>query len=361
MKYKRILKLNIMVFAAMLFITCFGNSAKAGVVSGENALGGLSLYLSRYYEESDSNETANLYADPVEIPENIAIANVNDYLNIRSGAGTEYGVVGFLPRNGMCIILSDEGNWAKIKSGSVTGYVSKDYLFTGETGKEKAASLTKLVATVKAGNVNFRSEPDTTTNENIIDNLSAGAVLYVTDECVISKDDSTTLWVKASYDDLEGYIAKKFVTVEYNWVKASSISSIVNEGSTTGISSLRASIIIEAKKHIGLQYVWGGTSLKSGADCSGFCHAVYKQVGINTSKLPRTSYDMADSKLGRTVTLSQAKPGDLVFYGNSSGHVNHVAIYMGDGKIIHESGRAEGCKISPINYRTPLKIKNFLD
>lgn len=346
MTLKRILKLNITVFAAaFLFVLLSGNNAaEAGVVSGEKALGGFSYYLNKYYEESNENETANLYAQPVTIPENIAIANVNDYLNIRSGAGTEFGVVGFLPRNGMCIVLENNGSWAKIKSGSVTGYVSTDYLFTGEEGKQKAATLTKLVATVTAGNVNFRSEPNTLSNDNILDNLSTGEILYVADECVISKDDPTTLWVKVYRDDFEGYVAKKFVNVEYNWVKASSISSIVSEGSTTGISSLRASIIIEAKKHIGLCYVWGGMSLKTGADCSGFCHAVYKQVGINTSKLPRTSYDMADSSLGRTVSLSQAKPGDLVFYGNSSGHVNHVAIYMGDGKIIHESGRAEGVR-----------------
>ena len=70
---------------------------------------------------------------------------------------------------------------------------------------------------------------------------------------------------------------------------------------------------------------------------------------------------MANCSKGKKVTLATAKPGDLVFYGDSSGHVNHVAIYIGNGQIIHEAGRASGCKISSVNYRKVLKIKNFID
>lgn len=362
MKLNKILKANIVALAVLLFVFMMNTGeAKAEIISGERALGGLSFYLNKYYEKSEDNDTSKLYAEPVTIPENIAIANVNDSLNIRSGAGTDFGIVGILPKNGMCIVESSENGWAKIKSGSVSGYVSTDYLFMGEQGKAKAKQLTKLLATVTAGTVNFRSEPDTSTNDNIIATVNSGEALDVIEECVISKDDDNSLWVKAYCDDLEGYVSKEFVKVGYDWIKASPISSVIDGSSGVGISSLRSAIIAEAKKHIGLKYVWGGMSLSTGADCSGFCHAVYKKVGINTSKLPRTSYDLADSKMGRTVTLAQAKPGDLVFYGSSSGHVNHVAIYIGNGQIIHESGRAYGCKISPINYRTPLKIKNFLD
>lgn len=362
MTLKRVLKLNIVALAVGVLVSVAGTSnAKAEVVSGERALGGLSYYLNKYYEKSTDNDTATLYAEPVTIPDNIAIANVKDYVNIRSGASTNDNIVGILPKNGMCIVEEINNGWAKISSGSVKGYISTDYLFVGEEGKAKAESLTKLLAKVTAGNVNFRSTPDTSTNENIIATVRAGESLQVIEECVISKDDDTTLWVKAQCDDLEGYVAKKFVTVGYDWVKATPVSAIAGGSSSLGVSSLRTSIIVEAKKHLGLPYVWGGMSLKTGADCSGFCLAVYKQIGINISKLPRTSYDLAASKLGRTVTLANAKPGDLVFYGDSSGHVNHVAIYMGNNQVIHEHGRAYGCAISDINYRKPLKIKNFLD
>ncbi|MCQ2495177.1 MAG: NlpC/P60 family protein [Lachnospiraceae bacterium] len=331
------------------------------VVSGERSLGGLSLYLNLYYDASGDNSSAGLFAEPVQIPENVAIAKVNDYLNIRTGAGTEFSVVGFLPKNGMCTVLESSDGWARIKSGKLTGYVSTDYLYTGEEGYDRAYRLATLKATVKANNVNFRSEPDTTTKENILTQVSNGEELVVINECVVAKDDPTTLWVKVYCDDMEGYVAKDFVSVAYDWDKAVSMTEVLDGDSNVGMSSIRVSIIKEAKKHLGLRYVWGGNSLKTGADCSGFCLAVYREVGINTKNLPRTSYDLAASKEGRTVKLSEAQPGDMVFYGTTSGHVNHVALYMGNGQIIHEAGRAYGCKISNVDYRHMIKIKNFLD
>ena len=261
----------------------------------------------------------------------------------------------------MCEVLSVDGEWAHIKSGKIEGYVSIQYLITGEKGMEKAVSLSTLKATVKAGTVNFRSEPDSSNGDNIIATVRYGEQLPVIEECVISKDDETVIWVKAYCDDLEGYISKEFVDVAYEFEKAVPLSAVLNGESKVGANSLRNQIIIEAKKHIGLKYVWGGTSLKSGADCSGFCLAVYKACGINISGLPRTSYDLAASSKGKTIPLSQAQPGDLVFYGSKSGKVNHVAIYMGNGMIIHESGRTYGCKVSPVDYRTVLKVRTFLN
>ena len=364
MRIKCFRKLIAVVSVASLAIASVSPiSAKAGVITGEKALGGVSYYLNLFYEQSDDLEGASgtLLADSVEIPENIAIANVNDHLNIRAGAGTNYNMIGYLPKNGMCEIIEDLDGWAKIKSGSVTGYVSKDYLIMGDAGKEKAQEVASLMAKVEGGTVNFRSEPDTTTDDNILATVSKGEQLAVIEETIVSKDDDVTLWVKVYVDDMEGYIAKSMVSVNYDWAKAVSISSILETKDAVGISALRAAIIIEAKKHLGLKYVWGGTSLKYGADCSGFCLAVYKECGVNTSRLPRTSYDLAASSRGRTVSLSNAKPGDLVFYGDSSGHVNHVGIYMGGGQIIHEAGRAYGCRISNVHYRTVLKVRNFLD
>lgn len=366
MKLKALNKLNIVLSISLVVCLLGGTTyASAGVITGEESLGGVSYYLNKYYEKADNDESASgsLLADAVTIPENVAIAKVNDYLNIRSGMGTTYSVTGYLPRNGMCVVLevSDDGEWAKIESGSVTGYVSCDYLYMDEEGRAKAEELASLMATVNAGSVNFRSEPSTASNDNILASVSNGEALKVIEETVVNKEDETTLWVKAYLDDMEGYIAKKFVNVAYDWTRAVSMTSIVGADSASNLSALRAAIVIEAKKHIGLKYVWGGNSLTTGCDCSGFCIAVYKKVGINGSLLPRTSAGMAASSKGKKVTLATAKPGDLVFYGDSSGTVNHVAIYIGNGQIIHEAGKAYGCKISNVNYRKVLKIKNFID
>ncbi len=338
-------------------------NVKAGVITGEKPLGGASYYLDLYYRMTDDLEGASgdLLADPVEIPENVAIAKVNDYLNIRSGAGTNNSMIGCLPKNGMCVVLENLDGWAKIQSGDVTGYVSTEYLYMGEEGRAKAEEIASLMAKVNGEKVNFRSEPDSSSNDNILATVSKNESLLVIEETIVNKDDEQTLWVKVYVDDMEGYIAKDLVTVNYDWNRAVSISDILETGNASGISALRAAVIIEAKKHLGLRYVWGGESLSKGADCSGFCRAVYKAVGIDVSRLPRTSYDLAATKKGRTVSLAEAKPGDLVFYGNSSGHVNHVAIYMGGGQIIHEAGRAYGCRISNVRYRTIIKIRSFLD
>ena len=364
MKMMSFRKLNIILSFSLIMCLLGGTTyVSADVISGERALGGVSYYLNKYYDKVSNDESAagQLLADSVTIPENVAIAKVNDYLNIRSAAGTTYDVVGYLPKDGMCVVLEEADGWAKITSGAVTGYVSTEYLYMGEEGYAKAEELASLMATVNAGTVNFRSEPSTAADDNILTQVSNGEALKVIEETVVNKDDEITLWVKAYLDDMEGYIAKKFVNVAYDWVRAVSMSSIVGADSVSGLSALRAAIVIEAKKHLGLKYVWGGNSLVYGADCSGFCIAVYKKVGINTNSLPRTSALMASSSKGRKVSVANAKPGDLVFYGDSKGNVNHVAIYIGNGQIIHEAGKAYGCKISSVYYRNIIKIKNFID
>ncbi len=338
-------------------------SAKANTTTGEKSLGGFSYLLDEYYEKNGDDASAitvNLLADNIAIPENIAIANVKDYVNIREKPGTSHGVIGYLPTNGYCIVDEIKDGWAKIKSGDVEGYISTDYLFTGAEGRKKAKEAINLMATVQAGTVNFRSEPSTATN-NILAEVTKGEILDVIEETVISKDDNVDTWVKVYVDDMEGYVAKQFVTVGYEWVKAVSIYSPTAHNSSSGISAIRTALIVEAKKHLGLRYVWGGNSLVTGADCSGFCLAVYRECGISTKNMYRASYDICASAAGRQVSYSEAKPGDLVFYASSSGHVNHVAMYIGNGQIIHEAGRSSGCKISDINYRKVYKIKNFLD
>ena len=113
-------------------------------------------------------------------------------------------------------------------------------------------------------------------------------------------------------------------------------------------------VAIYAKKFIGNRYVYGGTSLKRGTDCSGFTMSVYKKFG---RKLPRTS--SAQSRVGKTVRVSKAQPGDLVFY-RRKGRVHHVALYIGKGKVVHAAGKKWGIITSRMNYHKIYRVKRVL-
>lgn len=350
-----------MVAATILFMGGHTIIANAESVTEENPLGGMSYLIGQYVEDTsnkDISEMSMLLAKQLVIPNNIAIAKVNDYVNIREKAGTSSNIIGILPKEASCIVHEITDGWAKVTSGKVTGYIDMNYLYTGQEGIQKAKELVRLTATVLAGSVNVRSEASTLTDDNIIAEVNRGEELEVIDDHsmdLLTKDDpKASLWVKVKIDNLEGYVTREFVSVDYAWKSATKIDPI-----DSSVSSLRSRIAQEAKKHIGLRYVWGGNSLVTGADCSGFVLAVYRECGVSTKSLPRRSRDLAVS--GKSVSRSNIKPGDMVFYGNSRGTVDHVALYIGNGKVVHESGYSTGCKISNIDYRRIIAIRNYLD
>ena len=114
-------------------------------------------------------------------------------------------------------------------------------------------------------------------------------------------------------------------------------------------------MVAYAKQFLGNPYVYGGTSLTNGADCSGFTQAVFANFGITTG---RSSRDQASK--GREIAIDSVQPGDLLFYA-SGNTINHVALYIGGGQVIHASNATTGIVISPYNYRTPCKAVTFLD
>ena len=122
-----------------------------------------------------------------------------------------------------------------------------------------------------------------------------------------------------------------------------------------GVSDVRVELVEYAKQFLGNRYVWGGTSLTKGADCSGFVLSVFKKFGVS---LPHHSGSQANS--GTKISAGDLQPGDLVFYGNSRGTINHVAIYIGGGQVIHASSVKTGIKISNYKYRTPVKYVRIL-
>jgi cell wall-associated NlpC family hydrolase len=117
---------------------------------------------------------------------------------------------------------------------------------------------------------------------------------------------------------------------------------------------IRNDMVEFACKHVGNPYVWGGTSLTDGIDCSGFTQAVLRTYGVN---IPRTAAEQA--KCGHETTISEMQPGDLLFYSRGNHHIGHVGMYIGDGKIVHAAGKKTGIEISRYDYKTPQKIMSY--
>jgi len=348
----------------VLALVCLIVISPLRVVNAESydgvALGGLSYYLDGYYKNNNSEDSIlSLLSDDLQIPDNIVVAKVNDFVNIREKPSIKDNIVGILTKNSVAFLQEEPvDGWAHIKSGKITGYISTEYLYIGDEAITKAKQAATLTAEVLVNKLNVRETPNTESSDNILAEVSLGEFLHVIDasskDLITKNDPKADVWVRVTIDNMDGYVTREYVDLAYTWKYADKPTALTN-------SSLRNLIVREAQKYLGLRYVWGGESLASGADCSGYVRAVYKKCGINISKFNRTASGMATQSLGRSVTLANAQPGDLVFYANSRGVVDHVAMYIGNGQVIHESGYKEGCKISKVNYRTVYRVKNFLD
>ena len=151
------------------------------------------------------------------------------------------------------------------------------------------------------------------------------------------------------------YISTRDNNVEVRYALPEAIKFSPLEEAAQASASLRTRIVNYALQFVGNPYVWGGTSLTNGVDCSGFTMQVMRNFGIS---LPH--YSGSQARMGKAVSSSEMRPGDLIFYANSSGTVNHVAMYIGNGQIVHAASRRSGIKISTWNYRTPKTIRNML-
>ena len=272
---------------------------------------------------------------------NLGIANVSDNLNIRAVAAEDGKLVGKLPKDAACEVLDMDDTWAHIKSGSVEGYVSKEYLLTGVSAKHKAEELAATMARVTTDSLKVRAEANT--DSEVITLVPNGEVLEV---AAVEGE-----WVKVLLDAEEAYVSGEFVEVSAELGTAVTMSELLYG---QGISDVRVDICQYAKEFLGNPYVWGGTSLTKGADCSGYVMSLYKKYGVN---LPHSS--RAQANCGTTIKVSEAQPGDLIFYGKGK-TINHVAMYIGGGKVIHASSPKTGIRISNVSYRTPFKAVRIL-
>lgn len=275
---------------------------------------------------------------------NIGIADVDSgNLNVRAMPSTDGKLVGKMPKNSACEVLeTTEDGWAHIQSGEVDGYVSMDYLLTGPDAKLKAKELVRTVAISNSDGLNVRE--DASRDSAVLTQVSKGEEMEYLD----TVDD----WIKVSIDDNVAYVFAEYVTVEDKLDTAITMSELLYG---QGVSDVRVDLVEYAKQFLGNPYVWGGTSLTKGADCSGFTMSIYKKYGIKLSH-----HAASQANEGTKISLSELLPGDLVFYADGSGRIYHVAIYIGGGQVIHASSPTTGIRINKYNYCTPAKYVRVL-
>lgn len=267
----------------------------------------------------------------------LAISIAKDFVYVRKSASTGCKAIGKLHRGSAGTILGKKGAWVKISSGSLKGYVKKEYLATGADAEKLAEKYGTKYAVLKKGTSVLNVREEKNTSSDIVTQLPEGKRYTVKSE--------NADWCKVKVKGKSGYVAKEYVHTKYGFKEAKSLKKKTKETVRSYASENKAeSLISYAKQFIGNKYVWGGTSLTNGTDCSGFTLRVFQKFGYS---LPRTSAEQAGC--GSSVKLSELKPGDLVFY-KRGGRVHHVAIYIGGGQIVHAAGAKWGIITSNMNY-----------
>ena len=276
---------------------------------------------------------------------NIGIAEVESgNLNVRAEASTSGKLVGKMPKGSACEVLEvlPEIGWAHIQSGEVDGYVSTEFLLTGPDAKLRANELVRTVVVVDTDGLRVRDEAST--DGAVYTQVPEGEELdYVA---------ALEGWYEVDIDGDNLFVSAEFSHVEERLDTAITMSELLYG---QGVSDVRVDLVEYAKQFLGNPYVWGGTSLTKGTDCSGFVMGVYKHFGITLSHSSR-----AQAGEGTRISYSEIQPGDLVFYANSSGTINHVAIYIGGGRVISASNPKSGIRINKYNYRTPVRYVRIL-
>lgn len=330
------------------------------------------VVVSKGYTE-DLKEAANIgLSEEEESFKNLVIAKVNDYVNVRDLPSEEGNIVGKLYDKSVGNYIEEVDGWYKISSGSVEGYVKGEYCVTGDEAVDYAKEVGTRIATVTTETLFVREQLGL--EEAVLGMVPLEAELIVTEEL-----DG---WVKVNIEEGDGYVSTDYVTLSTEFVKAESIeeekarlakeeaarkaareaaTKKVAENTSSGsksdsgktyaspTGSTGADVVKFAKQFVGNPYVYGGTSLTNGADCSGFVMSVYANFGVS---LPHSS--AADRNVGAAVNgIENAQPGDIICYSG------HVGIYAGDGQIVHASTSKTGIIVSSATYRSILSIRRI--
>lgn len=310
--------------------------------------------------------------------QNKALVVSSGYVNIRAAGSIDAERVGSIGPNGIMTVEQKGADWSLISSGDCRGYIKNEFLvFGAEAFAYAEANLTK-VAVVNADALKVRAgESDKSECLAFISGGERYGIVSQGEEWTcIEIDNSLSGYVKNDYIDIT-YNTVYAITVEQEAATAqNSGGSTLNEssentsndaaatasnvGDTQNASEVSnsgtgADVANYALQFVGNPYVYGGTSLTNGADCSGFVMSVYAAFGVS---LPRTADVQAT--VGTEVSLSELQPGDLVFYDHGTGSVQHVALYIGNGQIVHASTSRTGIIVADMNYSTACKAVRIL-
>lgn len=404
-------------FAALIIMLTAAPAviAKADSIRTEEGVAGIARSLDNLPDDFETVERVltELYNANIRSPlYNTGVSKASNYVNVRKEPSTESEITGKLYRGCAAEILEWlDGGWVRIKSGKVEGYIASDYLAIGEEAEAMARKYATIYAKV-TGTQTLRVRKEPSTESTTLELIPEGEKYIVIEELedwvkiLITTDENNR--------DLTGYVHKDYVTIEIIFKKAISIEeeqeairrqreaeaaeaerkrmqeeaeraeaarrkaeeearkaaeqgkaqeqkseseSKPSSEKSGSLSALRKEIVAYALKFVGYPYQWGGESLTKGADCSGFVWKIYHDFGYS---LPRVSYEQAASA-GKKVSLDDRQPGDLLFYGDSRGNVNHVAMYIGNDQIVHAANSRQGIIISKYNYRKVLKIRRVVN
>ena len=392
-------------------IGVFAFAGQTAIAKAEEIpIAGIDLVLDNFFQNSESDSSnieKYLSSDVSKDYEDISFAKVTNYVNIRNSANEEGQILGKLYNNSAATILEKSGDWYKVKSGLVTGYIKAEYLITGAEADKLAQDIGTRIAVVMVTTLKVREKASTA--------ASVLTLVPIGDELIVEEESDG--WIRVVWEgNKTGYVSAEYVELKTEYEEAVSIeeeqerleaeqaalqeeqvrlsaeqdavkaeqkrlaakkaskqiqnsNTVVDSNKTSSdntskndklnetnsdTSSIRNKIVEYALQFVGNPYVWGGTSLTQGADCSGFTQSVFRDNGIS---IPRTSRTQAIS--GSRISVDNLQPGDLIFY-DRNGTINHVGIYIGNGKVISASSPETGIRITNYNYRQPYRVVSYI-
>ncbi|HBA46535.1 MAG TPA: hypothetical protein DCZ91_01770 [Lachnospiraceae bacterium] len=389
------IRITAYALSATLFFSAYGISAQASE-SASSVLpgGGVSLALANANKlEEVTNDVPTMPIESIiewfqveeetaeepteeDLFRNLVIAQVTNYVNVRSLPSEEGEILGKLYNNSVGTFISEENGWYQINSGSVTGYVKGEFCVTGEDAVELAKRVGKRIATVTTQTLFVRTEPST--------ECSILGMVPEADDLIVLEE--TEGWAKVDVEEGIGWVSTDYVSLHSEFVQAESkeeeerrlakeeeerqkaraaaaqkaaqsqqntqsSAPAQNSGSysVSGGSEMGIAVAEYGLQFVGNPYVYGGSSLTNGTDCSGFVMSVYSNFGVS---LPHSS--ASDRSQGYGVDgLDNAQPGDIICYSG------HVGIYIGNGQIVHASNERTGITVSNANYRNILAIRRI--
>ncbi len=335
-------------------------------------------------QKAEALETANESDEEADEYSNFAIADVDKYVNVRTQANTDSEIVGRMYDGAVAQIQEEvdgeDGKWLLVTSGNLNGYIKAEYFIYGDDAVAVIDDYIDRYAVVKADCLNIRENPDIESKR--IGYALTGEKLKLTGK---AGDEE---WINVNYaDDKTGFVSADYVSVVEEFIYAKTMDEIKAEeeeqkkllarqkedekqkpenvtiteteqpatAQYAASGDLRNDIVNFALQYVGCPYVHGGNSLTNGTDCSGFTSLVYANFGYGLSRTPSGQL----SSNGRSVSLDEIQPGDIVCYGKSK--CTHVGIYIGDGQIVHAANPRKGIVVYNVGYDNILGVKNVID